>query len=235
LKIELWQAVVRAIEAAFPEYDDVNEKISFGRAQQARIRLAGHLDLKEGMFVLDAGIGPGTMSEVLLLKSADITIIGLDASTKLLSAAGKRLLEPFCNRVHLVRGIFEALPFKDQCFQRIVSAYALRDAQDRNSAIDEFHRVSSNEGIFGMVDLGKPGNPLKRILISFYVHYIVPTIARFSMSGGIVGNPWRMIFPTYQALESNNELLAFLKNRFDHVETTEMSLGGVIIAIAHKR
>jgi len=217
-----------------PEYDFVNEKVSLGHAQKTRDYAAQQLKLESGMLILDAGIGPGTMSQTVLSETTDLTVVGLDASTRLLSAARERLGFSYGDHLHLVRGVFEALPFRDKSFSRIISAYAFRDARNWSIAIDEFYRASSENGIFAIVDLGKPGNCLKRSLISIYVQYIVPVIAKLTMSGSIDGNPWRMIFPTYQALGSNGELVKALGRRFSNVTITEFALGGMIAIFARK-
>ncbi len=234
LKSEVWQSVIQAIEKAIPEYDSVNQRVSLGRAQETRDYAVQHLKLEDGMLILDAGIGPGTMSQTMLQKTTNLTIVGLDASTRLLDAARERLETPHSDRLHLIRGVFETLPFKEKSFSRIVSAFAFRDARNRSVAIDEFYRVGSENSIFAIVDLGKPENRVKRALISIYVRKVMPAIARLVMSGSIDGNPWRMIFPTYQALGSNRELVKSLGKRFNSVILREFLLGGAIVIFARK-
>jgi demethylmenaquinone methyltransferase/2-methoxy-6-polyprenyl-1,4-benzoquinol methylase len=186
------------------------------------------------MIILDAGIGPGTMSQTILQQTTQLTIVGLDASLRLLDAARERLKTNHSDHLHLIRGVFEALPFKERSFSRIVSAYAFRDARNRRAAIDEFHRVGSENSIFAIVDLGKPENRINRSLISFYVRNVMPFIARLVMSGSVEGNPWRMIFPTYQALGSNRELVEALSKLFNDVILREFALGGAIVVLARR-
>jgi demethylmenaquinone methyltransferase/2-methoxy-6-polyprenyl-1,4-benzoquinol methylase len=234
LRKEVWQSVIRAIEKAVPEYDFVNEKVSLGHAQKTRDYVADRLELKSGMVILDAGISPGTMTQTIMSKTDGLIVVGLDASTNLLGVAKQRLGQSNDGSLHLVRGAFEALPFKDECFATIVSAYAFRDSRDQSIAIDEFHRVGTVNGIFAIVDLGKPENWLKRSLISIYLRYLMPSVARLSMSSSIDDNPWRMNFPTYQALRSNGELVESLGKSFSNVRITESALGGIIAIIARK-
>jgi demethylmenaquinone methyltransferase/2-methoxy-6-polyprenyl-1,4-benzoquinol methylase len=231
---EVWKDVVRAIEESIPEYDLVNEKVSLGHAQRAREYAVEQLNLPDRELVLDAGVGPGTMSELLISNQNKIVVVGLDASVKLLTAAKRRFSERQPKSVHLVRGVFEALPFRDGCFQRLVSAYAFRDSRDRETAIAEFARVSSEEAIFAIVDLGKPDNTLKRLPITIYVRFFIPLIAWLSKSRAVEGNPWKMIFPTYQALVTNGTLISSLKKYFPNVRMTAWGLGGVIVVIAQK-
>jgi ubiquinone/menaquinone biosynthesis C-methylase UbiE len=234
LKRDLWYSVIRAIEKSIPEYDFVNDKVSFGLAQKARNFAVQQLQLQNGMRILDAGIGPGTMSEAILRDKSRVTIVGFDASIVLLLAARKHLRSYAEDRLHLVRGAFEALPFTSLTFPRIVSAYAFRDARDRDTAIHEFCRAGSENGIFTIVDLGKPENIFKRSLISIHIRYLVPLISRLFMSRAVEGNPWRMIFPTYQALAKNGELLGHLRESFSNVRIHEFAWGGMIVIIARK-
>jgi len=235
LRKDLWYAVVRAIETAMPDYDRVNEKVSLGLALRIRNHAADGLALGPGMTVLDAGIGPGTMSEVLLSKSNGFTIVGLDVSTILLGAArDRRSLRSSRDRIHLVRGVFEALPFRDGRFGRIVSAYAFRDSRDRTKAIAEFHRVAKNRGVFCVVDLGKPDARLKRAFVTVYVHYFAPMIALFFKTSAVEGNPWRAIFPTYEALDTNSKMAEHLRARFSEVRIEEFGLGAMVVICADK-
>jgi ubiquinone/menaquinone biosynthesis C-methylase UbiE len=232
VKNDVWRAVIYAIETSIPEYDKVNEKVSLGLALKAREYAVDQIDLGPGMTVLDAGIGPGTMSEVLLSKSQDLTIVGLDASTALLCAARERFKPSKEGRVHFVRATFEAVPIRDGVVNRIVSAYAFRDARDRSRAIDEFRRILGEDGSFAIIDLGKPNNLLKRAFVTLYIEFLMPLIARVSKSNRIRGNPWRMIVPTFQLLVTNQELVQSLKERFREVKIWEFSLGGIIVVRA---
>lgn len=232
MKNDVWNAVIHAIETSIPEYDHVNEKVSFGRALKARKYAVGQLALSEGMTVLDAGIGPGTMSEALLSESEGLTILGLDASATLLRAARERFKSSRRTQLHFVRAVFEAVPIRNGSVNRIVSAYAFRDARDREEAIDEFRRVLTSDGSFAIIDLGKPNEVLKRALVTLYIEHLMPLVARFSKSSRIRGNPWRMIVPTYQLLSTNRDLMQSLKKRFDDVRILEFSMGGLIVVLA---
>jgi len=66
LSTETWWKVVRAIEESIPLYDEVNDLISFGKAQEARRFAVQRLQLTDGVSILDGGIGPGTTSKLIL-------------------------------------------------------------------------------------------------------------------------------------------------------------------------
>ena len=231
LSPETSRKVVEAIEESIPLYDRVNNLVSFGKAQTARRFAAEKLQLKNGGAVLDAGIGPGTSSKLIIESAKPDLLVGLDASTKQLKTARSNVprLEP--TNFELVRGCFEFLPFREHVFDAIITCYALRDSLDIPKAIGEYHRTCAMSGVFADVDLGKPDNLLKRAGSIFYIRYIMPLIAKVAIFGKIKGNPWRMIVPTFKPLPTNGCLLSQIRGKFFSVEFREFLMGGIIVII----
>jgi demethylmenaquinone methyltransferase/2-methoxy-6-polyprenyl-1,4-benzoquinol methylase len=188
----------------------------------------------DGRVVLDAGIGPGTSSRLIMESVRPDLLVGFDASAKQLKTAKSSLgrLEP--TSLQLVRGSFEFLPFRDRVFDAIITCYALRDSLDIPSAIGEYHRICGEPGAFADVDLGKPDNILKRAGSIFYIHYLMPLIAKAAIIGKIKGNPWRMIVPTYKPLPTNNSLLSQMRSQFHNVEFKEFLMGGIVVIIGRR-
>jgi demethylmenaquinone methyltransferase/2-methoxy-6-polyprenyl-1,4-benzoquinol methylase len=234
LSTETWWKVVRAIEESIPLYDEVNDLISFGKAQEARRFAVQRLQLTDGVSILDGGIGPGTTSKLILESVKPGVLVGFDGSVKQLKTAraGLERLKP--TALQLVRGSFEFLPFRDAAFKAIITCYALRDSLDLSGSIGEYHRVCAQNGFFADVDIGKPANLLKRLGSSFYISHLMPLIAKVVILGRIKGNPWRMIGPTYKTLPTTNALLVQIKAKFQNTELKELLMGGVIVIIGRK-
>ena len=231
LSSETSRRVIEAIENSIPLYDHVNNLISFGKDQVARRFAIEQLQLSERRVILDAGIGPGTTSKLIMEITKPDLLVGLDTSPKQLKTA-KRNLEAFGPvGLQLVRGCFEFLPFREQVFDAIISCYALRDSVDITEAISEYRRVCGESGAFADVDLGKPDNFLTRAGSVFYVRYLMPIIAGAAIIGKIKGNPWRMIVPTYESLPTNKTLLSQMRRNFDYVEIKKFLMGGIIVVI----
>ena len=179
--------------------------------------------------VLDAGIGPGTSSRLIIESCKPDLLVGFDASSKQLKTARGNLGSVEPTKLQLVRGSFEFLPFRDHVFDAIITCFALRDSLDIPKAIGEYHRICAQSGAFADVDLGKPDNVLKRGGSMFYIRYVMPLIAKLAIIGRIKGNPWRMIAPTYKPLPTNNSLLAQIRSKFLSVESKEFLMGGIIV------
>ncbi|HKM76312.1 MAG TPA: class I SAM-dependent methyltransferase [Candidatus Bathyarchaeia archaeon] len=229
LSRETWERVVKAIEDAIPLYDHVNDLISFGKAQKARLYAIQHLRLSQNDYVLDGGIGPGTTSRLILSNFKPALLVGLDESVKQLRTAKQNLQGTGGNSVNVVRGSFESLPFRDRTFQSVITCYALRDSLDISRSVSEYSRVCDSNAAFADVDIGKPDNYLRRLFSEAYVKYLMPLIAHMAIRGKMKGNPWRMIGPTYASLPTNHVLLDLFKQVFHEAQLKEFLNGGVIV------
>jgi len=227
--------VIDAIEKSIPLYDEINDLISFGKAKLSRQFAIQELHLTDGTVILDAGIGPGATSKLILQECNPSLLVGFDASAKQLKTAKLNLKETSQDlNLQLVRGSFEFLPFRDRIFDTIITCYALRDSLNIFHAIEEYHRVCGESGAFADVDLGKPDNPIKRLGSILYVRYVMPFIAKVLILGRIRGNPWRMIGPTYKPLPTNSVLLSKIQTLYQTVDFREFLAGGVIIIVGRK-
>jgi demethylmenaquinone methyltransferase/2-methoxy-6-polyprenyl-1,4-benzoquinol methylase len=233
LSRETWKKVIEAIEDSIPLYDRVNNLISFGKAQIARIYAIEKLELRDGAIVLDGGIGPGTTSRLILAKIKPSMVIGLDGSTKQLETARVNLAE-YADLVQFVRASFEYLPFRGNVFDGIITCYALRDSLDLPKSISEYASVCGPRGAFADVDIGKSDNEIKRMMGVLYIRYLMPLLARMAIWHQMRGNPWKMIGPTFDKLPKNSSLLSMMKQQFSSVRMKEFLNGGVIVIIARK-
>ena len=234
LSKETWKEVIKAIEDSIPLYDQVNDVVSFGKAQIARSYALQSLGLRDGVTVLDGGIGPGTTSKLILSAVKPSMLVGLDESVKQLEAAKLNLATLDSGQLHAVRASFEYLPFKGDVFDGIITCYALRDSLDLSRSLAEYSRVCSPRGSFADVDIGKPDNPLKRWGSILYVKYIMPIRAKMAIRNKMKGNPWRMIAPTFVTLPQNGAMLDMVKKQFAKTELKEFLSGGIIVIIGHK-
>jgi demethylmenaquinone methyltransferase/2-methoxy-6-polyprenyl-1,4-benzoquinol methylase len=234
LSMETWKRVVKAIEHSIPLYDQVNDLISLGRAQTARSLAVQELGLSDGMCLLDGGIGPGTTSRLILSAIKPGLLVGLDGSIRQLRTAKENLARFQNDNLEMVRASFEALPFREEAFDAIITSFALRDSLDISKSITEYSRVCGPKGSFADVDIGKPENGLKRAGSTVYLRYIMPLVAKVAILGKMKGNPWRMIVPTYKSLPTNRELMRAARRNFARVEVKEFLMGGVVVMIGRK-
>ncbi|MCP8323052.1 MAG: class I SAM-dependent methyltransferase [Candidatus Methylarchaceae archaeon HK02M2] len=226
---EQWHKVIEALYSVMLIYEHVNHLISFGRDKDFR---------KEGIIyalpsadiVLDAGCGPGVMSEVALKSGLNIKdLILLDPIPEYLKLAKRRLED---KRPEAVVGLFEVLPFKRKKIDLVMCGFSLRDAMNMALSIREVSRVLREDGKFIIVDLGKPDDLIKRWVMGIWWRFIVPSMAViFVREKGLF---YSILHTTYRQLPKNSELKNIIGRSFDEVIFKVKMHGGVVLVIAKK-
>ncbi len=99
--------------------------------------------IKRGALVLDAGLGTGEVTKMVFKKSNPRGVIGVDQSCEMLRMAMQKLKKPFLS---VSQADFSCLPFSDNTFDVVISAWALERQQHPKQAVTEFLRIIKNDG-----------------------------------------------------------------------------------------
>jgi len=225
---ERWAEVEEVLAKVLPVYDRVNRVISLGTDIKMR-RLGIEKTIKNSDVILDAGSGPGKMSELLISMRKPGSLVLLDPLPIMLREARKRI----GSDGSVVLGVFENLPFRDRCFDVVMTGFAIRDARRLGDALTEVHRVlKAVHGRFLIVDLGKPDNLLARWLIGIYWRYMVWVMGL--LVAGRKGTLFSTLYTTYRKLPTNSQLKEMISRIFTTVSFTSRMIGGVIVVRSEK-
>jgi len=220
-----------ALLEIIPVYDRGNQVISLGRDTSLR-REGIAKTVRPHDLVLDAGCGPGVMTEIAVSVAPPLRgVVLLDPLKPLLSAASERLRGSRQITAPL-RGVLEELPFQDGVFDVVMCGFSLRDARDMGMALREIARVVKRGGYLLVVDLGKPDNALLRWGAGIYWRYLAVFLALLFL--GRRGLPYSTLYATYQRLPRNGELCEMLRELFTSASLSARMLGGALIAVAEK-
>jgi demethylmenaquinone methyltransferase / 2-methoxy-6-polyprenyl-1,4-benzoquinol methylase len=128
------------------KYDRINRILSLGQDQAWRRRVVDQLP--QGR-LLDLGAGTGAALPILTGRD----VVALDPAPQMLAlnSAPRRVV-----------AVGERLPFRDETFDAVFSAYVVRNLNSLNATIAEVSRVLVPGGRLGIVDLGRPRNPVAR-------------------------------------------------------------------------
>jgi len=160
-------------------YDFLNHLLSLGidrRWRRKAIRTAGKLVKPSA--VLDVATGTADFA-IDALRLGPVKITGLDISGKMLELGREKIRKrKLDERIELVRGDSLALPFADDSFDLVMSAFGVRNFSDLFRGISEMTRVTAKNGVVLVLEFSRPGNRLFRWLFEFYFFRILPAIGR---------------------------------------------------------
>ena len=156
-------------------YDLVNRVISLGLDHSWRRRTVQALRLAPGARVLDVATGTGDLA-IEIARASTASVVGLDPSQGMLEIGRRKVAaRQLTERVELVCGSAEALPFPDHSFDAACMAFGIRNVPDRPRALRELARVLRPSGRLAILELSEPRGMLGP-LARFHVHSFVPWI-----------------------------------------------------------
>jgi demethylmenaquinone methyltransferase / 2-methoxy-6-polyprenyl-1,4-benzoquinol methylase len=167
-------------DAIAARYDLVNRVISLGVDQSWRKKTVRSLNLRTSARVLDLATGTADLALMIAARAEGSTVVGLDPSAAML-AVGQRKIEKkgLSERVSLVQGDAQALPFGDRSFDGVSIAFGIRNVPDRARALREMARVTRPGGRVAVLELSEPRKGPMAALARFHVHTLVPHVGAF--------------------------------------------------------
>ncbi len=132
-------------------YESDGEDIAEASARTVR-HMASKLDLKPGARVIDIGAGYGGAARYLARETgAPVTCLNLSEKE---NARNRRLTaeQGLEDKVEVVHGVFEEIPFPDNSFDAVWSQEALLHSGDRTRVLKEVSRVLKPGGDFIFTD-----------------------------------------------------------------------------------
>src|ERR1700761_4538404 len=159
-------------------YGRMGAVLSFGQDPRWRRALIDAIDPRPGQRILDVATGTGLVAFGLAERGAEV--VGLDQSDQMLAGARRRLATrpDLAERISLVPGEAEQLPFADGEFDALSFTYLLRYVDDRAETMRELARVVRPGGRIGMVEFGVPENRALKALWQVHTRVGLPLIGR---------------------------------------------------------
>ena len=139
-------------------YDRINRILSFG--QERKWRALGIRQLEPGI-VLDLGCGTGDTN------FEGRTVIGIDPVIEMLE------LSPVAATAV---GVGESIPLRDDSVDGVFSGFVFRNLTSVDETLGEIHRILRPGAAAVVVDLGRPLNPLLRMLHRIGTSIVLPLV-----------------------------------------------------------
>ncbi len=173
-----------------PTYDRANHLLSFGldRRWWRRTAVAFRATLsRPDARVLDICCGTGDLTAALLAERPPNgePVTGLDFSREMLRLAEQKYAGA---NVRWVEGDAMALPFPDNSFDLVTSAFGFRNLSNYAAGLREIHRVLRPGGSLGILECNQPDG-VSGALYNLYFRHVLP-VAGGWISGKRAAYEW---------------------------------------------
>ncbi len=170
------QTIEQLFDGIAPDYDRMNHLMSFNADRRWRRVAVRHIaDTSEPLQVLDLATGTGDFAIAIAQKlPAGGHVTGIDLSEKMLSIGQDKVMGAgLSDKVTLLRGNAEALPFADGTFDRVSVAFGVRNYENLQKGLSEACRVLRHNGKLVVLELSYPDN---RFLLWCYKLYALKVL-----------------------------------------------------------
>ena len=170
--------VARMFDNISGKYDFLNHFFSLGIDIRWRKKAVKMLKPYNPKSILDIATGTGDFAfEALSLNPDKVT--GVDISNGMLEKGREKVkARSLEDKVELIYGDSESLPFSDQSYDAIIVAFGVRNFETLEKGLAEMQRVLRPGGAAVILEFSKPKSfPIKQ-LYGLYFNYVMPLIGR---------------------------------------------------------
>lgn len=161
------------------DYDKLNHILSLDIDKIWRRRAVRRIaDKKEATDILDIACGTGDFSIAIAKKMPQGShVTGLDLSEGMLAVMKEKVEKlGLTDKISMIQGDCENLPFADNRFDRVSVAFGVRNFENREKGLTEMLRVLKPGGRLVILELSLPSNRIARSLFNLYFLHILPLI-----------------------------------------------------------
>ena len=216
-----------------PTYDRYANLLSFGQDPRWRRLLVSRIDAGPEDTVLDVATGTAAVA-LELARRTGCRVVGLDQSAEMLAEGRRRVAAAgLGDRIELVQGEAERLPFDDASFDGLTFTYLLRYVVDPEATLGELARVVRPGATIAMLEFGLPRG-LARPAWELWVRLGLPA------AGALISPGWRevgsFLGPSIRDFHRAHDLPGLWRRAgIDDVRSRRLSLGGGLVMWGRRR
>lgn len=158
-------------------YDRVNRVLSLGLDQGWRRKTVRALSLGAAPRVLDVATGTADLAIAIADLTPGAKVVGLDPSEGMLAIGRQKVARrDLAERIELVVGDAQELPYPSCAFDAATIAFGIRNVPDRPRALRELARVVRPGGRIAILELGEPRSGLLARAARIHTRHVVPRL-----------------------------------------------------------
>ncbi|WP_430613908.1 bifunctional demethylmenaquinone methyltransferase/2-methoxy-6-polyprenyl-1,4-benzoquinol methylase UbiE [Flavobacterium sp. JP2137] len=219
------EQVAQMFDTISGKYDRLNRIISLGNDVKWRKKVLKLVADTKPERVLDIATGTGDLA-ILMAETPAKEIIGLDISEGMLEVGRQKIAEKKLNdRIQMILGDSENLPFEDNYFDAITVAFGVRNFETLEKGLAEIFRVLKPGGIFVILETSVPTKfPFKQGY-SIFTNGLMPIIGKIFSKDKKAYTYLSESATNFPYGEALNNILR--KVKFIDVKDMPQTLGGV--------
>lgn len=226
------EQVAKMFDNISEDYDGLNRVISFGIDVSWRkkvVKLIGENNPKQ---ILDIATGTGDLA-LMMSELNPERIVGLDISEGMLQVGRQKVAKAnLSNKIEMVVGDSENIPFPDNTFDAITVSFGVRNFENLDKGITEILRVLKPGGKFVVLETSNPTKfPFKQGY-KLYTNFILPVIGKLFSKDKVAYAYLSETANSFPFGEAFNNILQ--KNGFKNAKNIPVTFGVASIYTALK-
>lgn len=172
------EQVTQMFDTISKEYDGLNRVISFGIDIKWRKKVVSIIGKQNPNTILDIATGTGDLA-INLAKTNASKIVGFDISPGMLEIGKKKIAQKNLeNKIEMVLGDSEKMPFDNNSFDAITVAFGVRNFEHLEKGLSEILRVLKPNGTFVILETSVPAKTPYKQGYKFYTKNILPLVGK---------------------------------------------------------
>lgn len=226
------EQVAEMFDNISPKYDLLNRVLSVGIDILWRKKSVKILKKYNPKTILDVATGTGDFA-VEISKLNPERIVGVDISQGMLDVGIKKIAKKnLSNLISLELGDAENMRFNNGDFDAITVAFGVRNFQNLEKGLQEFHRVLNDKGVAIILEFSQPEKfPIKQFY-NFYFTRILPFFGKLISKDS---SAYTYLPESVNHFPYGDKFLKILKScGFSKVREKRLSFGIATIYVAEK-
>jgi demethylmenaquinone methyltransferase/2-methoxy-6-polyprenyl-1,4-benzoquinol methylase len=213
-------------------YDRLAEVLSMGQNGRWRRAMIDRIVPTSPARVLDVASGTAGVA-LQLAERTTSDVVGVDLTMEMLAQGRRNVVAAGqADRVQLVAGRGEQLPFPDDTFDALTFTYLLRYVDDPQETLRELARVVKPGGVVASLEFFLPPNRFWRVMWWLYTRFVLP-VAGLLTGGREWFRVGRFLGPNISGHYRKYPLVwteeAWRRAGFEQIGARVMSLGGGLV------
>ncbi|MBE7628666.1 bifunctional demethylmenaquinone methyltransferase/2-methoxy-6-polyprenyl-1,4-benzoquinol methylase UbiE [Tenacibaculum piscium] len=226
------EQVVKMFDNISEDYDGLNRVISLGIDVSWRKKVVKLVGENNPQQILDIATGTGDLA-LMMASLHPQKIVGLDISAGMLEVGKQKISkENLSDKIEMIVGDSENMPFKNETFDAITVSFGVRNFENLDKGLTEIRRVLKTGGKLVILETSNPTKfPFKQGY-KFHTNFILPIIGKLFSNDKVAYSYLSESANSFPFGQAFNNILQ--KNGFKEVTNLPVTFGVASIYTALK-